>query len=231
MFYSFACEIWENLIETYSMKEDSATCYDIESKIFNSRQETLSVTEYYETLNGLVERGKIFKFLHGLNFEYDPIRVQILGKEKLPSLSEVFFIVRSEETQRSVMLDKGNSNTGSAMVTRKGPTKRSTSKEKSFTKSSLGEYCTYCKRSGHTKDTCYKRHGKEKVLERMGGNKGSTQMWVNQTTSNKENGVEHPSTSQLDQDIQAFSKKEMDRLRALLNSTSKPLGSCGLTMN
>ncbi|RDX69322.1 hypothetical protein CR513_51581, partial [Mucuna pruriens] len=56
-------------------------------------------------------------------------------------------------------------------------------------------------------------------------------MSVNQTTSNKENGVEHPSTSQLDQDIQAFSKEEMDRLRALLNSTSKPLDSCGLTMN
>ncbi|RDY07677.1 hypothetical protein CR513_08175, partial [Mucuna pruriens] len=65
----------------------------------------------------------------------------------------------------------------------------------------------------------------------MGGNKGSTQIWVNQTTSDKENIVEHPSTSQLDQDIQSFSKEEMDRLRALLNSTSKPLGSCGLTMN
>ncbi|RDX99634.1 hypothetical protein CR513_17294, partial [Mucuna pruriens] len=55
-------------------------------------------------------------------------------------------------------------------------------------------------------------------------------MWVNQTTSNKENVVEHPSTSQLDQDIQAFSKEKMVRLRALLNSTSKPLGSCDLTI-
>ncbi|RDX63704.1 hypothetical protein CR513_57826, partial [Mucuna pruriens] len=236
MFYSSAREIWENLIETYSMKEDSIACYDIESKIFNSRQGTLSVTEYYGTLNGLwieldqyqglkmckadsvaytrlVERGRIFKFLHGLNFEYDPLQVQIL------------------ETQRSIMFDKGNSNTGSALVTGKGATKRSTSEEKPFTKSSSGEYCTYCKQSGHTKDTYYKRYGKEKVLERMGGNKGSTQMWVNQTTSNKENGVEHPSTLQLDQDIQAFSKEEMNRLQALLNSTSKPLGSCGLTMN
>ncbi|RDX66359.1 hypothetical protein CR513_54873, partial [Mucuna pruriens] len=247
MYYSSAREIWENLIETYSMKEDSTACYDIESKIFNSRQGTLSVTEYYGTLNGLwikldqyqglkmckadsvaytrlVERGRIFNFLHGLNFEYNPIRVQILGKEKLP-------LCLSEETRRSVMLDKGNSNTGFAMVTEKGPTKRSTSKEKPFTKSSCGEYYTYCKRSGHTKDTCYKRYGKEKVLERMGRNKGSTQMWVNQTISNKENVVEHPSTLQLDQDIQAFSKEEMDHLQALLHLTSKPLGSCGLTMN
>ncbi|RDX98200.1 hypothetical protein CR513_18909, partial [Mucuna pruriens] len=56
-------------------------------------------------------------------------------------------------------------------------------------------------------------------------------MWVNQTTSDKENVVEHPSTLQIDQDIQAFSMEEMDRLQALLNSISKPLGSCGLTMN
>ncbi|RDX67577.1 hypothetical protein CR513_53529, partial [Mucuna pruriens] len=65
----------------------------------------------------------------------------------------------------------------------------------------------------------------------MGGNKGSNQMWVNQTTSDKENVVEHPSTLQLDQDIQAFSKEEMDCLRALLNSTSKPPNSCDLTKN
>ncbi|RDX90534.1 hypothetical protein CR513_27586, partial [Mucuna pruriens] len=64
----------------------------------------------------------------------------------------------------------------------------------------------------------------------MDGNKGPTQMWVNQTTSDKENVVEHPYTSQVDQDIQAFSKEEMDCLRALLNSTSKSLGSYVLTM-
>ncbi|RDX71655.1 hypothetical protein CR513_48958, partial [Mucuna pruriens] len=231
------------MVESMHTK-DSGACYDIESKIFNSRQGTFSIIEYYGTLNGLwikldqyqglkmcktnsiaytglVERGKIFKFLHGLNFEYDPIRVQILGKKKLLFLFEVFFIVWSEETRRLVMLDKGCSNTGSDMVTGKG---------KPFTKSSRREYCMYCKRPGHTKDTCYKIYGKEKVLERMSENKGLNKMWVNKTTSDKENVVGHPSTLELDQDIQAFSKEEMDHLRALLNSKSKSLGSCGLTM-
>ncbi|RDX84621.1 hypothetical protein CR513_34307, partial [Mucuna pruriens] len=170
---------------------------------------------YSIAYTGLVKRGRIFKFLHGLNSEYNHILVQILGKENLPSLSE------SEKTQRSIMLDKGSSNTRLTMVTRKG---------KPFTKSSSGEYYTYCKRPGHTKDTYYKIYGKEKVFERMGGNKGPTQVWVNQTTFDKENVLEHPSTSQLDQDIQAFSKEEMDHLQALLNSTSKPLGLCALTM-
>ncbi|RDX99825.1 hypothetical protein CR513_17066, partial [Mucuna pruriens] len=102
---------------------------DDPNKIFNSRQGTLSVTEYYGTLNGLwielnqfqglkmckgdsiaytghVERGRIFKFLHGLNSEYDLIRVQILGKEKLPSLSEVFFIVRVKRSDDQSCLIK-----------------------------------------------------------------------------------------------------------------------------
>ncbi|RDY05147.1 Copia protein, partial [Mucuna pruriens] len=111
------------------------------------------------------------------------------------------------------------------MVTRKGPTKRSTSKGQSFTKSSCGEYCTYCKRPRHTKDTSYKLYGKEKVLEQMGGNKGSTQMWVNQTTFDKENEVEHPSTSQLDQNIQAFISKK--QLITVANGNHVPIVGSG----
>ena len=56
------------------------------------------------------------KFLSGLNSEFDPIRIQILGKEKLLSLSEVFHIVRGEETRRSVMLVGGNSVDSSALA-------------------------------------------------------------------------------------------------------------------
>ena len=40
-----------------------------------------------------LERMRIFKFPSRLNSEFDPIRIQILGKEKLSSLSEVCHIV------------------------------------------------------------------------------------------------------------------------------------------
>ncbi|RDX62906.1 hypothetical protein CR513_58719, partial [Mucuna pruriens] len=46
-------KIWENLIETYSMRKDSTACYDIKSKISNSKQGPLSGTVYYGTLNEL----------------------------------------------------------------------------------------------------------------------------------------------------------------------------------
>ncbi|RDX99162.1 hypothetical protein CR513_17823, partial [Mucuna pruriens] len=74
------------------------------------------------------------------------------------------------------MLDKGSSNTGSVMITGKGFPKRSTSKGKPFTKSNRGEYCMYSKWLGHTKHTYYELYEKEKVLKRMSGYKGSTQI-------------------------------------------------------
>ncbi|RDX96269.1 hypothetical protein CR513_21093, partial [Mucuna pruriens] len=49
----------------------------------------------------------------------------------------------------------------------------------------------------------------------MSGNKGPTQMLVNQTTSDKENVVEHPSTLQLDQDIQELTMGGGGRLELL----------------
>ncbi|RDX88727.1 hypothetical protein CR513_29635, partial [Mucuna pruriens] len=81
----------------HSVKKAFTVCYDIKSKIFNSRQRILSLDQYQGlkmckadsiAYIELVERGRIFEFLHGLNSEYNPIRIQILGKEKLLSLFE-----------------------------------------------------------------------------------------------------------------------------------------------
>jgi len=58
------------------------------------------------TLNQIIERDGIIEFLAGFNSEFDQVRVQILGWEKLPSLNEVFAIIRSEENQMIVMLNE-----------------------------------------------------------------------------------------------------------------------------
>jgi len=58
-------------------------------------------------LKNYVERERIFEFLAGLNIEFDRMRVQILGKESLPSLNKVFSVIRAEEGRRTVMLDAG----------------------------------------------------------------------------------------------------------------------------
>jgi len=44
MFYPSICEMRENLNETYSMKKDFTAYYQIESKIFNTKQGTLPIS-------------------------------------------------------------------------------------------------------------------------------------------------------------------------------------------
>ena len=44
-------------------------------------------------LRKFVDREWIFKFLVGLNIEFDQVRVQVLRKEDLSSINEVFSII------------------------------------------------------------------------------------------------------------------------------------------
>ena len=48
-------------------------------------------------LRKFVEREKIFRFLSSFNVEFDQVRVQVLGKDDLSSINEVFSIIRAEE--------------------------------------------------------------------------------------------------------------------------------------
>jgi len=41
----------------------------------------------------------------GLYSDFDQVRIQILGKEKIPGINEVVAIVRSEESRRGIMLE------------------------------------------------------------------------------------------------------------------------------
>jgi hypothetical protein len=52
----------------------------------------------------LVEKERIYDFLIGLNIEYDQIRVQVLGKEPLPSLRQTYSYVQQEDSRRSAMI-------------------------------------------------------------------------------------------------------------------------------
>lgn len=55
----------------------------------------------------VTKEERIYKFLGGLNSEYDPMQVHIFGKEPLPSL-EVFSYIKNEESRRSTMLHSGS---------------------------------------------------------------------------------------------------------------------------
>ena len=90
------------------------------TRIHSTKQSILSITEYCNVIRSLwlgldqyqnlrmqcsiaatihqefIERERVYDFLIGLNVELDQVRVQILGKEPLPSLNEAFAIVWEE---------------------------------------------------------------------------------------------------------------------------------------
>ena len=124
-------------------------------------------------LTSMFERDRIVEFLAGLNPEYDQVRVHILSREKLPSLNEVFFIICSEEHRRILLFNDPNRE-GSAMVSNKvqGSWSKSQGGRNDFHSKQQNQeslWCSYCKKPKHTGETCFKLHGKEIVLSKMGG--------------------------------------------------------------
>jgi len=255
MFYYSAHEIWEDLATTYSMRQDISTCYELESKIFGTRQGTLSISEYYGKLKGswidldqyqnlrlenskdaitlaqFVERSRIFKFLSGLNPEYDPIRAQILRKERLHSLSEVFFIVRGEEARQMVMMNEASTE-GAAMFSGKTskPGNSNLANIKLSLKGKEERWCSHCKKYDHTKDTCFKLHGKEKALNRLAELKGQPSRKAYQASSDSENLDKTLSSSSTKEGMPTL-RAEIERRETLMESISKPpSGTCSLTM-
>ncbi|KAG8499583.1 hypothetical protein CXB51_006239 [Gossypium anomalum] len=85
--------------------------------------------------------------------EFDEVRSQILGKKPLPKLRKIFSKVRREETRRKVMLKPGfkANDDNSALVAIKNNDDSEKKKK---------PWCDYCKKYWHTRETCWKLHGK-----------------------------------------------------------------------
>ena len=102
----------------------------------------------------MVEKDRVFKFLAGLNVEFDEVRGRLIGRVPLPSLNEVFSEVRKEETRRSVMLGKKEpigSLESSALVTAKANMVRQPLNQPR-TKEKPRVWCDYCNRPRHLRN-------------------------------------------------------------------------------
>ena len=179
LFLPTAKAIWEAVKDTYSDLENSSQIYDLKIRLWHSKQGERTVTVYYnelitmwqeldqcyddvwESANDYArhktreEDDRVYVFLAGLNRDLDEVRGRILGSKPVPSIREVFAEVRREEARRKVMLHMPESSNpepeGSALVTKTAETdgdKRSK------------PWCEHCKRPWHTKETCWKLHGK-----------------------------------------------------------------------
>ncbi|XP_073103874.1 uncharacterized protein [Elaeis guineensis] len=164
-----AQEVWETVAQMFSQKQNSAQAFEIHSQLRQLCQGDLSITEFTTKLKHLwseddhyrtfvpqcsidvdgfqkyLEEERVQDFLYGLNPKYEYVRVQLLARDILLSLGQVFSTVLSEETRRRVTSDS-NSSIRSALTVQP---------------QQVGEkVCFHCKKPGHTKAFCWDLYGR-----------------------------------------------------------------------
>ena len=173
-------KMWEAVKQTYSKACDAAQVYEIRMRAISAKQGNMIVTEYANELKGLwqeldhyrqieikctddaatlkkiTECDRTYDFLAGINQEFDQVKVQILCNGTFPALDTVISIVLAEESRQTVMLTSQVSN-GSAMILRNGNGRNSQNKDDLV--------CSYCKKPRHTREKCWKLHGKPTNME------------------------------------------------------------------
>nr|XP_027078684.1 uncharacterized protein LOC113701961 [Coffea arabica] len=209
----------------YSDIENSSQIFNLKTKLWKSRQEDRDVTTYYNQMVTLwqeldlcyedewdcradsvrykkrEENDRVYVFLAGLNQELDEVRGRILGRKPLPSIREVFSEVRREESRRKVMLkSKAEDEVETSALVSKGTDLDGDKRRK--------PWCEHCKKSWHTKDTCWKLHGKPSNFKKKNGGDSKVLQTVNEDSQKQ----------QIDSETPAFTKEQLSQLYKLFKS-------------
>ncbi|XP_073311360.1 uncharacterized protein [Primulina huaijiensis] len=240
LLYATAAEIWEAAKVTFSSSENTSEVFETESLLYELRQGDLSVTQYFSSLTRhwqkidlidtqkwtcpedgklyrqIVETKRVFKFLSGLNKELDEARGRVISIKPLPSLREVFSVIRHEESRRKIMMCDSTTPVSDASALAASvetqnqihATKVSNDRRNHKTR----PYCEHCRRPGHTRETCWKIHGKP-------------HNWKSSRSIEQESRGNAASTT-------LFSKDQLELLQSLINQSHQiqaPLASSSST--
>ncbi|KAG7557416.1 Zinc finger CCHC-type superfamily [Arabidopsis suecica] len=169
-----AAEIWKDL-HTRFHKSNLPRLYKLRQQIHSLRQGSMDLSSYHTATQSLWEElaslqvtartvedllaeretNKVIDFLMGLNDGYDTVGSQILMKKSLPSLSEVYNLLDQEDSQKSARLSSATGMESTAFQVSQqsslGGSNQYQRKDRPI--------CTFCGKSGHIMDKCYKKHG------------------------------------------------------------------------
>jgi hypothetical protein len=110
-----------------------------------------------------LEKKRTFRFLAGLNSEFEQIRQSLWQMSPLPTLCDTYAVVVQEESRRKVMTP-ASVQEGSAMLSQ--PLTILSQGDKSY---------DYCLRKNHTRETCWDLHGRPTRGRGHDGSRGRSQ--------------------------------------------------------
>ncbi|RVW74059.1 Retrovirus-related Pol polyprotein from transposon TNT 1-94 [Vitis vinifera] len=199
--------------ETFSDKENTSEIIQIEGILHDLRQGNLTVTEYFNTLTRLWRQLDTFE-VHNWNCVTDG---RIMGVKPLPSLREAFSKVRREESRKNLMMGSHqqlNMAESSALKTQFAPFDNRQ-------KIKGGRpWCDHCRKSGHSRETCWKIHGKPVD-------------WKPRQPLEKEGRGNHVATDEQSPQPKAspFNKEQMEMLQKLLSPLLSVQSQTGSSSN
>src|SRR4051812_978444 len=231
--YDTAAQIWSAIKQTYSQSNNYAEILAIHQKLLALKQGELTVVTYINAITSewqkldfcdpfttsfaadnirfkaRTDRERLYKFLDGLNPEFDQTRSQILGRSPLPTLEEAFAFVQHESSRREAML-----HTPSTEVAAKSDTPAN----KGNTHGKR-PWCDHCKKLGHIREKCFKLVGYPTDSKRPMGNNTTRK----EPSGPKANTTEAVNSHGLSlEDIQAV--KRLLTAHSASSSTSEPAG-------
>ncbi|GMI80943.1 hypothetical protein HRI_001763600 [Hibiscus trionum] len=179
--------------------------------------EGLEHTKFMSHLN----KERLYEFLAGLNRDLDEVRGRILGRTPLPTIGEAFAEVRREENRRRVMMgdfkepklltNSGHRPTESSALVSRGPQSQKNRAGNDSGQSRSGDrvWCSYCNRTGHTKEKCFKLHGYPGTTKIQKENKALLSLGNSSTAT--------PALAEVVQDVR-LTKSQLETLHKLLGA-------------
>ncbi|KAL5565431.1 hypothetical protein UlMin_028595 [Ulmus minor] len=164
LLYETANEIWDAAREIYSNNENTMELFEIKGTLHDLHQGDLLIHDWSCLIDGakyreIVEKKRVYKFLLGLNKNLDEVQGRILGMKPLLNIQETFSEVRHEESRKKFMMGSQNhqSTTKISALAARGSSFQATDNRK---KKQGRPWCDHCRKTGHTKETCWNIHGK-----------------------------------------------------------------------
>lgn len=240
--------LWLELKETFE-KINGSVIYNAFQKINLHTQGTNSVSDYFNTLNGLwkefdslagvtecncaanqnrltlANKIKLMQFLMGLNDSYSQIRSNILMLETLPTVQSAFSTISREESHKGSSSNNSTSSKSQASVfASKGPDNKDKNNNRGPNPNLI---CKHCNCKGHTIDRCYKLVGYPKDFKSK--KPSNLQNPTNQLPP-KSNAVSDNTGSSNSQPTPQLSSDQISRLLSLLNEKNQ-LGDVSANMS
>nr|KYP45328.1 hypothetical protein KK1_033114 [Cajanus cajan] len=107
------------------------------------------------------DQDYVMRFLMGLNENFAAVKSQVLLMSPLPTLNRAFSMVIQYERQNGLI----HSNEENQVMINATDGRRFVGKGRGNSR-----ICTYCGKTGHTVDTCYRKHGFPPSLKSKGSN-------------------------------------------------------------